>query len=273
MALRRKMASPHNALYFVIFLGLTFLNLGFVPVDPTTKEQPDNFLFLDQLFSLAASQPRDDGWLWLFTGEPLLKTVMPTQQEQKPLQTLQIISTDQPQDMEALAYELRRSYRKLDVSTSVSTDKKEFKIFRAEQPLSNKTRHGMIVIAANISDHITSRHHQVQVILPLLGAPDIAQTVQNWLDLIHSLSINNNLFSSQTDLAAIQLNLSPPQTSWLGLLPEKVGIGHVLAGTTAAGLLIYGARLALGLYGVMGPCGKPLHLCPCTDKMVKAARL
>ncbi|MCL6269697.1 hypothetical protein M3P05_07060 [Sansalvadorimonas sp. 2012CJ34-2] len=188
--------------------------------------------------------------------------------------SLTINTSINPEPDDAFQYELERSFEEVYVE-SVSQDLlHHFSILRAFRALDPVGPEKITVVSTRIPSEKTRYWHHIQAVIEQGPMSEELLLEDQLISLLSNAQLKGTQLIIPGEQSAV-IDLTSPDRNWLSDVAEKSGITHKMFENpvTTAGLLIIGVQLTLGLSGVRGPCGKPLHQCPCTKKAMKAANM
>ncbi len=189
--------------------------------------------------------------------------------------SLTILSSVNPKPDNSLLQELERSFEQVIVEQETTLSFQHFTVLRAIKALAPNGPTRLTAILTRLPSGSGYRWHHVQAIIEQGAKSEEAIIEDTWITLLTNAKVeDNSLLISAAEQTAV-VDLSSPYRTWLSDLADRTGLhqGILDSPVAATGLIIIGVQLALGISGVRGPCGKPLHQCPCTKKALQAVNL
>ena len=221
------------------------------------------FQLFEHQWSPALIQKLDNGWqhVYLCQSCPLTPS-------------LTIHTTLNPATDQSFFHELERSFAQVIIQDEYTDAFRRFTLLRAIRSLDPYGPEELTVITTRIPSSTGKHWHHIQAIIEKESGDKEHLIENNWINLLSRAKSENNALILPTEQAQTIIDLSSPDHTWFQTFAEKTGLNHPFLTSNAqtaatTGLIIIGAQLALGIAGVRGPCGKPLHQCPCTNKAKK----
>ena len=250
---------------FSTFAIAVFVTITAITILLTRPAQAhDGFELFGRYWASAAIQKEGNRWQHVFHCYSCFLTP-----------SLTITSSPDPIEDSALFHELDRSFASVTQEQRVPCGTRSCSVIRATSSLAPNGPQQVTAITAHYKPDEAHYHRAIQVLLlnpDTSGAKAVAE--QYWLNVLGHVGFHHHGMLLNTNEETVSIDLSSPDRSLFSDLVEKYGLTSLFLGSavTTTGVVLLGAQLVLGMAGVRGPCGKPLHQCPCTKRALQVVR-